>query len=395
MSSLESFIKKYEIEITGTAKTKKKDIIKQLTQNEKYFVLYDSVVRSDPKYALIVLEKNPQMFEIIGEELKTNKFFLLRAVERNVRVYHFLSKEFKEDEFVELVLSKGFDLNNIPLNWKNTRIEILQAIHEGNFKLKNANEEVRNDLEICLKALNMRPYEYQYVSDELKKNHEICMVAISLPMENRPFFPKELFDNEVMMLEAFRQNTLIYAHMSLRLQLDKKFIKEIIQIHPFVFENLNPVILENKKFILELISEKGTLLEFLPVSSPFYTLETCMLAVKNDGTSIRFVEPNLLTKEIIHEALWDRNAFQFLPNSLKEDRLIILEMLRKNGKNFQHLPKKLKIIKEYAITALKSDHESFNLIPTLLQKDMEIRWLGFGYCEMISDIKTKDIKFYF
>jgi hypothetical protein len=189
MSNVERFIEKYGIKIEGTLKTKKKDIIRQLTENINYFVLHDSKVRSNPKYALMALEKKPEMIEMIGDDLKTNRDFLLRAVEKNVRVYHFIPQEFKvDDNFAEIALSKGLQ---VPLKWKKTRNFILQEIQEGNFKLKNANEDVKNDLEICLKVLENNPTHYQFVSDELKNHPEICLAAMAIPMENCPFFPKE------------------------------------------------------------------------------------------------------------------------------------------------------------------------------------------------------------
>ena len=197
-------------------------------------------------------------------------------------------------EALKIVKESGYELENLPEEFKKDKDVVLAAIKQGGSNLQYADESLKKDKEIVLEAVKQEGYALEYAGESLKKDREIV-------------------------LEAVKQyaNALEYADDSLKK--DRDVVLEAVKQNGVAFEYADESLKQDKEIILIAIKDYGAALEYADDSLK-KDKEIVLIAVKQDGNALQYADDSLKKdKEIVREAVRRSNeAIQYIDESLKE-----------------------------------------------------------------------------
>ena len=197
-------------------------------------------------------------------------------------------------EALKIVKESGYELENLPEEFKKDKDVVLAAIKQGGSNLQYADESLKKDKEIVLEAVKQEGYALEYAGESLKKDREIV-------------------------LEAVKQyaNALEYADDSLKK--DRDVVLEAVKQNGVAFEYADESLKQDKEIILIAIKDYGAALEYADDSLK-KDKEIVLIAVKQDGNALQYADDSLKKdKEIVREAVKRSNeAIQYIDESLKE-----------------------------------------------------------------------------
>ena len=248
---------------------------------------------------------------------------------------------------------------------------------------------------------------YKTLSLEEQYNKKIIMTAIKFDANSFMYVPDNLKDDRTFVLEAIKQNGIILYYLSETFKNDEEIVFEAINQDckslNYASENLK----SDRNFIFKLIDNninhkfKGcTILQYLPFNIK-NDPEIVLKLIKSGSDSLFGSSKDLCyDREFILEVVkYDGDSFMYASENLRNDKEIILESIKTNTKrmneileNFNekfisfaqistknhyelkfYLSNNLKNDRDIILALVKQDGSTINIASNTLQNDKEIK----------------------
>jgi hypothetical protein len=337
------------------------ELIFQEPTRELYFQFQSESLRNDIENAYSVIMENWEMYKYIGEKLKSNVDFAMKSMDINYDVISLFSQEIKQNaKIVCKVLDH--DPSIFPKYFPITREIILRV----------AEEDWRN--------LGYFPYRYE-------NDTEILLIIVKKnPLFIRTLPYKSIYSANVA-IETLCDDwkTLFYPYFHDSIYLSMEFFKKAVIYDSEILKFAHGDILKNKELMLILIRcnakctkyahfelfnvmsfvEKLNDFEFIPSTSIVFKKKTKVEKIlKNDASKFQHVIPKLKqdTKWVKKMIILNPEILKFAENTITDDVLFILELLRKDISLFKYAGNEIKKNEEI-ILELASKHSFAQIIP--------------------------------
>ncbi len=166
------------------------------------------------------------------------------------------------DIVLAAVRQNAFALDFASDDLKANRMIVLEAIRsstdedEDRSPLEFASDDLRNDVDLVLVAVQYCPYAIEHASPAVKGNKEVVLAAVSKAGSLLSFASAALQDDEEVVRAAATTGVgLRYA--SLRLRQRHDIVLMFIRQCPWSFVDVDPLLKNNKAFVLDAIEECG------------------------------------------------------------------------------------------------------------------------------------------
>jgi serine/threonine-protein kinase RIO1 len=187
---------------------------------------------------------------------------------------------------------------------------------------------------------------YQTLPLDLKRDPDIIRASLTINGESLFYVPEELRDEDNVRIAVRNRGWSL---------------KDV------------PNVLKTKEIVTLAVRNRGIAIQFSPEnlkSDP----DIIRAAVSKDGTALKFVPKDKITKEIASIAVSNNgNALHFIPRDIIDDE-IILSAIMNNGDSLKYVPKEL-ITKEIILTAVTNrddeDVDLFQYFPQYLKEDRQ------------------------
>lgn len=214
----------------------------------------------------------------------------------------------------------------------------------------------KNDIDIIKEILKKKPKEFLNLDKKIQKNKELIFLAIS---NNNNFDIIKVIDKKILN--------------------DDDFMLKLIEIDPYFFEFSSISIRSNKDIVIKILQNKK-LYDFSRIckhiAHPLTDDEDlCKKFVSNNYYCFTYFSENLQADEKIHQYLIDKNRFFLLeethPN-IKNNKDIILQILKLKHVNFNYISEELKDDKDIALHAILKEPSQYLYISDRLKNDEEL-----------------------
>lgn len=211
------------------------------------------------------------------------------------------------------------------------------CLDEKNYLVKEVGKPSPNISKLdALKFIEKHSFHYKSLPKNLLKDVDIATIALNKDIHNYEFMDSTLQHNKDFIVQALNKNSLLVQFV--------------------------PQELLTEKYVLEL-----TL--FAKPYQPHVETESKKNAyLQNESLKHNFSN-NSSTKNTLNFALTD-DILKFFPESICNDRSIVLKTVSMFGARLQHVPVELKNDPEIVFTALKQDISYLTYIGEELKKDI-------------------------
>ena len=213
-------------------------------------------------------------------------------------------------------------------------------ILESNFP----NEELKSDKLFVKMALSHCSDYYKYISNELKEDNEIIDIAIKYgSIRNLKYITKKYKE-------------------------DYKFMKIYLDAPLYLIEYAGYNIKDNKEIVINILNEKPEYFQYISkrLRNNKEIIQLCIQKLKNTDCK-------------------STNIMKSLSSYYKDDKSIVIELLKIDGKQLEYVSNRLKKDNEVVYTAINNDSHSFIYADKILFNDKKFILLAltnkdfFGY----------------
>ena len=205
-------------------------------------------------------------------------------------------------EALKLVQESGYELENLPDEFKKNKEIILAAVGQYGAALEFADDSFKKDKEIVLEAVKQNGHALEYADDSLKKNKEIVLIAVKQDGDALRYADESLKKDKEIILEAVKQygTTLEYADDSLKK--DKEVVLLAVKQSGYALEYADDSLKKDREIVLEAVKASGNNLQYADDSLK-KDKEIVDAAVKQDERASQYADISLkkyykITKEI-------------------------------------------------------------------------------------------------
>lgn len=222
---------------------------------------------------------------------------------------------------------------------------------------------------------------YTRLSLEEKANKNIILTAIKLDCSTYNYIPCALKNNREFTLEAVKQNGIILKDLLKSFMNDEEIVLEAIKQDSLSLNYVSDYFLNNRNFIFKLIDNNinykvkpASILHYLPYNIK-YDREIVLKLIKSGSDSLFAVAQDLCNdREFVLEVVkYDGDSFMFASKMIRADRQIILESIKTNTKRINEI---LENFNEKFISFVqlnyKNHYELKSYLPDVFKNDREI-----------------------
>ena len=274
-----------------------------------------------------LVECNANLFNDLPEELQKDRDFVLKALEVNGAIYLFLSDELKKDEKIAII-----SINNYPESYRHLPYELLD------------NEVV---IEEAIKNNQFGAEVLDHASDRLKDNKDIVMLAVSKSTGVEFFYT-------VRPEKGYTYNdALCYA--SERLRDDKDVVLLSVKNNPDSLESASARLQNDYDVVLTAVKGNAHALKYASKELRG-NKELVLIAAKSNFSSIYdYYDQGLGGEELEYAVNIEDSILPYISDELKNDRDVILAIVKGCPWAFCNIPDKFKDDYDIALIAFKED----------------------------------------
>lgn len=274
------------------------------------------------------IEKDWKSFEYAANELKMDLEYIYEALKIDGRIFFYLSDNLKMNR--ELCLaSVGYSPENyefIKCKDKHDRGFIMEAITLNGFTMCYMDESIKDDFEIAKIAVNQNEFAFGFLSDRLRNNEELlldsCRKAESgSELENAS---NELKSNKNVVLEILKFSDNIGIPAAIKysndnIRSDRDIILIAVKKQGLSLEYASSELKSDKEIVFEAVNEEPSAIAF---ASSEILDDTEFLNKIIEITETDFKSP-----------YW--HVLENASDRLKNDRVFVLSIIKKNGLAFK------------------------------------------------------------
>ena len=289
-----------------------------------------------------LIKKNPISLKYSTENFLDNEEIVKNVLENLSKIFDFFNEHLKDNLEFSLFLEFNDVFNFVSKRLKSKKNINLLAMKSNGKLLKFVSDEFKNDKKIVTQALKSKG-TLEYASEDLKMDKEIIKISLKENPENIKFIKtEELNSNEIKEILKFNGNFLQY--FSNKIKNDLEYVAIALNQNPFSIQYASKQIQNDKKIALNVVQKEGICLEYFS-NELKNEKEIVLKSIQNDGKSLMFCSPEL-----------------------KNDKEIITTSIQKDPFSFFNLSKFDQNNEEYALNALKKDHKIFDFLPESMKE---------------------------
>jgi hypothetical protein len=281
-------------------------------ENEIYYVredyenlsLLSSEMRNNKEIVLAAVTAHRDAFQFASKELKQDFDVVMAYLTKNGPIEGF---EYYDKEFIlQIAAEASFALKYAPAHWRNIKEIVLEIVQVNGLNIQDIGEDLVDDEEIAHAAIFQNPGAFEFVKDEIKMNNKEMIVA--------------------------------------------GITKDNVEV---IFEKMNESFKSDKEFMFQCAKKTSKVVSFVEDK---LKLEFVPFLIKNgDSESLKYLPKELLTKEIVMEAVLQNGKLLEFAGEFNQDKDIVLAALQQTGKAIEFVSESLRNEKEIALIALKND----------------------------------------
>ncbi len=216
----------------------------------------------------------------------------------------------KKDNFYNL---NGNSLNHVSLELKADKDIALLAIKNNSMNYDWLADDLKMDIDVCTNLIINQPTCFKEIPEKMKLDKEFLSSCIGKNAELQFQFGEyawpELFEDYEIIKQSLKKNGLAFLQLPVQLQTDKRLLAIAIRSNPELAVQI-PKAFEEKSFLLDMINENATILNYLPKWTDDF--EIGMQAVKLDGNILEHLSENLRNNKEIVLAAYKSKPFSIL-----------------------------------------------------------------------------------
>jgi len=269
-------------------------------------------------------------------------------------------KDFLNDRDVclALVMRKGTNLEFLDFNIKNNDEIVEKAIKNNPSAFKYASDELKGNKEFVLSVVNCLGFPYEEISKPLMDDEDFIAKAFE---ENANYYlmkyiSERLKDNEDFLLTLMDKMDIL-AYASDRLKDKEDFVKHVLKRNTMSIYHISERLKDNKEIILGAIRACSQ--------------SSCSFCL--DNASNRLKSDKILVLEIVNK---NGLALRYASEELQNDEEIVSVAVKKNPLSLRYVHPRLKNNKQLVMQAVKDNPEVFEYRGTQLIDDEDIALLA-------------------
>lgn len=305
-----------------------------------------------------MLERNSADEEDSGEIYDTNQFLI-----KNGKIVFYASNGSGQYPFY--LDDKVPQLNSE--TDKRTADKILNLLGmDISLKKTTKNDEVQ----MSIKKVTLNPNFYSKLKGDLKNNKNIALAAVTgdgmaLSIVNKIFRA----DAEVVLASIKAGGSFAFADISLKS--DVEFVKKIIAINVSAIKYISDELKNNKEIAIASVGSSASTIKYL--NKKFWS--------DHDVLKV------LLTTGLINDS--NPTILEFIPQKYRDNKELVLELLKKNGYELKFVSDRLKEDYECLLAACLNTHFSLRYCPLKLLSDFNF------FIKLLNDTKKSNILQFF
>lgn len=329
----------------------------------------------------------PHIF--IDQRLKKiiNPTHYQQLTQHNPKVLKYFTQPDLEISLLLSTIEKNpFFIKELEEDVRNLSIIALNAVKHNPITLSLFNDKIRNTPQIVYQAIKDNPFYFQYAGDLLKNNAQFYneYVPQLLPYSILEHASPYLLNNKVFMKPFLEKDLSLLKYCRENILSDKDYLLHLLKAyknsHQYfdtsilqqVFQSFDPLLLNDKKFILDL-----SIVIELHLIYPYLSSE-----LRND--KIFFLES-------IYQNSYHEELFKHLGDSLRND-LDVVNLLLNESHLFKYVGAELLNNKDFCLTALeKYSPAIFEYFSESLRNDSEVIYSVYQKCIEYDQEKVIDL----
>jgi len=318
-----------------------------------------------------------------SKRLKSDKLFVLMAINISSKFYKYISKDLQEDfDIIDIIYRDLENLDFIPQKCRDSKEFIKEFINKyGDTSIMSiASDNLRNDTELIYMAINSDGESLKYINEFYRDNEEIVRIAIKeYPSECYEYISERLRNKKEIIMECINilklsNSKYYYEHNNILRNIsninrsDKEIVLPLLEMNKRDFKYVSEELKKDKEFILTYLniitlSNDYDYKDFL-LNLPHFNndKEIVLASIKKHDNNI-FYMSNILKQDKdflllclnIHR-IYNHNYEYFYINDLlfnfRDDKEIVLAILKKYGSNIKYVSDRLKKDKDVILTAI-------------------------------------------
>ena len=137
------------------------------------------------------------------------------------------------------------------------REEMLKAVKDNGYALRDADDTLKADREIVLEAVRDNGYALEYADDSLKTDRELVLEAVRHNGIALEYADDSLKADREVVLEAVRNNGIALRYTDDSLKADREVVLEAVRNNGFGLEYADDSFKADRKVVLEAVKNAG------------------------------------------------------------------------------------------------------------------------------------------
>lgn len=355
IGSVDEFIKYYD-------KTNQEGIYS--ISDDWIFTLLDENLWSDANFLLLLISSKTSwnesaltsLFSFVDPKLKNNKDFVNKVTSERPGLIDLFPAALNDQREIALqsIKLRENNINAISTSLLKDHGFIIEAFEVNPSIYPHLSLEYRENLELAKKAICKDGKNYEFLTDLLKNDKELLIIASKTNRESMKFAGENLKKDKQLALALFSDKIDCFEFLDDSLRSDFEILLKALDfvdygIYSYASDKLKLQIESDKSLIMKVV-EKGVDLNDL------------------------YRESKCSDLEIIGSALKGKSSlyFEVVADSLKNNRELMLRIVKKNGKEILYLNEEFKNDKEFILAALSEWEYYYERLNPIQKKDKDI-----------------------
>jgi hypothetical protein len=267
--------------------------------------------------------------------------------------------------------------------WCDDREIVMEAVRSSGVILKYASDRLRGDKQLVITAVRRYGPALKFASRELQNDREVVLSAVRekfLGYEALRYAQKAFKDDKKIVLNAIETNGYALEHASDKLRADREIVTAAVRSNGKSLEYASDELRDDIRVVLIAVSKRGDALEFASERLR-NNREVVMTAVQSKGHSLVWVSDELhKDRDVVIAAIrncYDLDVIRYfhrittIPPELKNDRDVVLEMMKFSGK-LEQASARLRNDYQVVMTAVERDPTAIQYASRLMKDDKDI-----------------------
>ena len=385
-------------------------VLTAIRTNAMVFDKLPAILKTNEIIILATAGEYPQAYQYANKELRKDKVLALRIIKNNKGslktsgLFSLMDTELKKDKDVMLaaVKNEGKLLQYASKTLRNDKKIVLQAVDLDDEALRYASQSLQGDKEVVLKALRYRGKNMAFVSPNLKNDKAFILKALAQMDSGAiddayPLLNKQLKSDKDIIFATIQSlaSVKVLEYATSHLRKDKEVVYAALKKNGYELEFADNSLKKDRAIVLTAISQTGSALKFADASLK-KDKAIVIKAIEKDGYALEYADVNLqMDKELIaiagkgHPNGYPAYAFD---KRVYKNKTAVLAILEKDPDAIQYVDESLKSDRDIILATLQSNKYSFyfnKLDPTQF-KWRDVALLGVARKgEWLKDIDKK------